>query len=96
MVTEFDRVDLVTGGDGFKGRQLVIQVIAIGRNVLVVDKGIHPRQTFNVNYSKETHKIVHGEINDFRILEDLESQLKERQVYIWHLAANSDISKGSY
>lgn len=95
MVTEFDRVDLVIGGDGFIGRQLVSQLIAIGRKVLVVDKGIHSLRTFHMNYSKETYKIIDGDINDSRVLEDLESQLKEHQVYIWHLAANSDISKGS-
>ena len=95
MVIELDRVDLVVGGDGFIGRQLVSQLIAIGRKVLVVDKRIHPPAGFNLNYSKETYKIINCDINDPQVLGDLESQLKECQVYIWHLAANSDISRGS-
>jgi len=95
MVSEFNQVDLVIGGDGFIGQKLVSQLIAKDRQVLVVDKGIHRPSATNSSDSKKFFTAINGDINDADVLRDLESRLKPGSVYIWHLAANSDISKGS-
>lgn len=91
------RVQLVVGGAGFIGTSLVRSLEQKQLHVLCVDNNLSNNlDRFRKNYL--THplvEIVYGDINDNRVCDLLAAKLKDTNIDVWHLAANSDIRLGS-
>lgn len=77
--------DLVIGGAGFVGRNLVQQLESQGRNVVVVDRQAVVSADFR-------GRSIVGDAQDPNLLVDVFRAVRPKDVY--HLAANSDIASG--
>lgn len=78
-------VDLVIGGAGFVGRNLIQRLESQGREVVVFDRSAMDLIDFN-------GLTITGDAQDPNLLVDIFRQIRPRDVY--HLAANSDIASG--
>lgn len=77
--------DLVIGGTGFVGRNLVRRLTAAGRDVVVLDRVDDPKETSSVRF-------IQADAQDADRLDEVLREVQPEDVY--HLAANSDISAG--
>jgi UDP-glucose 4-epimerase len=77
--------DLIIGGSGFVGRNLARSLIAVGREVTVIDR--HPDSTGSFQ-----GRFIEGDAQDAHWLTEVIGHVHPDDVY--HLAANSDISAG--
>ena len=77
--------DLVIGGSGFVGRNLVRRLQARGRLVSVLDRNPDPTGSFMGEF-------IQGDAQDASLLAGVIAGLRPDDVY--HLAANSDIAAG--
>jgi UDP-glucose 4-epimerase len=91
MKQEFEHINLIVGGNGFIGQNLVKALIPAGHKVVIADKNI-----WQVQSNKLVENIVELNLNDLNWKDMfIESLNLECEVTIWHLAANSDIAKAS-
>lgn len=88
-------MNLVFGGAGFIGSNLVRKLVELGEDVLVYDDmSLGSRK--NVEFLSEGEIIV-GDINssdDMKRLSCIVDRIDSEKLTIWHLAANSDIVSG--
>lgn len=77
--------DLIIGGSGFVGRNLVRRLQEQGREVVVLDRIPDSTRSF-------AGRFVEGDAQDAQVLIDVLADVRPEVVY--HLAANSDISAG--
>lgn len=91
-----DHIDIVTGGAGFIGKNLVERLAAIGRRVLILDdlsRGGEERVTKLIrNPGVEFRQVDCADVDAMAdALVSVGGQLKN----VWHFAANSDIPAGT-
>lgn len=86
---------LVLGGAGFVGSHLVDLIIKRDKSakVLVLDKAIFGNNIDPETSSNKNFEMVEGDAEDFKLLSGILRSFKPS--HVWHLAANSDISKSS-
>ena len=92
---KFKGVNLVLGGLGFIGSNLVSDILGMGERCLVIDNEILGSSKF-INISE-----VDGRLDVLKLDASLQQNWEEicrhlinERVRVWHLAANSDISLG--
>lgn len=84
---------LIIGGAGFIGSNLANLLAKSGENVQVVDNLSNGNQSFLEPLSQI--KLLVGDVNQKSTWKKIEENLRGKEVFIWHLAANSDIQKGA-
>ena len=77
--------DLIIGGSGFVGRNLVRRLQGQGREVVVLDRVPDATGSFDGTF-------IQGDAQDATLVTDVVADIRPEVVY--HLAANSDISAG--
>jgi UDP-glucose 4-epimerase len=89
-------INLVLGGCGFVGTNLVDKILAHGEGVISVDN-LSNGVLKNSLTSHRNYTFLNLDISARAGFENLRESLKKlnEDVKIWHLAANSDISQGS-
>ncbi len=90
-------LNIVFGGAGFIGSNLVKRLIAEKEQVLVVDDySLGSRENIT---ALEDDKIINGDINETETINNLIDKIgkfvNRNQITIWHMAANSDILQGA-
>jgi len=91
MKQEFEHINLIVGGNGFIGQNLVKALIPAGYKVVIADKNI-----WQIQRNKFVENVIELNLKDPNWKDDfVESLNLECGVTIWHLAANSDIAKAS-
>lgn len=91
------KVHVLIGGAGFIGNSLIKTLLEAGLDVRCVDDDTSQNFDFTANRFGEFKnlKFFKGDINSEASLNWLISETKDREVILWHLAANSDIQSGS-
>jgi UDP-glucose 4-epimerase len=84
---------LIIGGAGFIGSNLANLLANGGENVQVVDNLSVGNQSFLEPLSQI--ELLVGDVNQKPTWTILEENLRGKEVFVWHLAANSDIQKGA-
>ena len=85
---------LVTGGAGFIGSHLVDRLLDKGQNVLCIDNfTLGSKENLEYAFTKKNFELVELDLNNFDELNKLFATNNFKFVY--HLAANSDIQKGT-
>lgn len=84
---------LIIGGAGFIGSNLANLLAKSGENVQVVDNLSNGNQSFLEPLSQI--RLLVGDVNQKSTWKNMEENLRGKEVFIWHLAANSDIQKGA-
>lgn len=84
--------NLIIGGAGFIGKNLIKEILCRNENVVVIDKFLNSSQKDFVQTFPEVRLIV-GDASNARFLNDVIAEIKPRTVF--HLAANSDIQLSS-
>lgn len=90
-------IHLVIGGFGFIGNQLITHLLSLDENVFCVDDD----SSGNAKYSIEKFKnekglrFLVGDVTKDSTKRAIIKELEDRNVVVWHLAANSDIRRGS-
>jgi len=79
----------VTGGAGFIGSVLVNQLLSLGKEVMVYDNFTVGKRKF-LNFKSPNLTIVRGDVRNFKLLKE---SMKGYD-FVFHFAANSDVSKG--
>jgi UDP-glucose 4-epimerase len=91
MNQETPILHFVLGGEGFIGRTLVRNLVDSGSKVVVADIDIWDR-----GFSHDSDSIFHLDLSQPSWAEKFSAGVSDsQQVRIWHLAANSDISKAA-
>lgn len=91
-----DLIHLVIGGAGFIGSALSKRLLEVNENVIVVDNNLSGRVEIERNtHANTTYEILESEVQRADLPSILRSLISDKQVVIWHLAANSDIQAGS-
>jgi UDP-glucose 4-epimerase len=87
--------NIVFGGQGFIGQNLCSQLIKNGESVVSIDKNIWGLKFSDFCIESNNFSYYNQDINslDYSMLPIIENNAKE-DIFIWHLAANSDIFKG--
>lgn len=84
---------LVTGGAGFIGSQLVDKLLSEGHKVTVIDNLSWGKEEFLApNFSNKNFKFIKVNLLD---KEELVKNFPEKVEMVFHLAANSDIMRGT-
>lgn len=90
-------IHLVIGGFGFIGNQLITHLLSLDEYVFCVDDD----SSGNAKYSIEKFKnekglrFLIGDVTKDSTKRVIIKELEDRNVVVWHLAANSDIRSGS-
>jgi UDP-glucose 4-epimerase len=85
---------LIIGGAGFIGSNLANQLIKSGEKVMVLDDLSVGEERF-LKY-REAGLVLHvGDVNLDTTWEVVRETLGSSEIFVWHLAANSDIQKGA-
>lgn len=84
---------LIIGGAGFIGSNLANLLANNGHIVQVLDNLSVGQQSFLE--SRSQIRLVVGDVNQKSTWAEIEENLRGQEVFIWHLAANSDIQKGA-
>jgi UDP-glucose 4-epimerase len=91
MRQDFEHINLIIGGNGFIGQNLVKALTPAGHKIVIADKNI-----WQVQSNKLVENIIELNLNHPNWKDEfIESLNLECTVTIWHLAANSDIAKAS-
>ena len=87
--------NIVFGGQGFIGQNLCSQLIKNGESVVSIDKNIWGLKFSDFCIESNNFSYYNQDINslDNSMLPIIENHAK-KDIFIWHLAANSDIFKG--
>ena len=83
----------VSGGAGFIGSHLIDKLINNGHHIICVDKLIMGDSNIAHLKLNPLFTFYHDDINNQMLINNIFDQYKPEIVY--HLAANSDIQKGS-
>jgi UDP-glucose 4-epimerase len=91
-------INIVTGGSGFIGSNLVKQLLSAGQEVVSIDNfsingGLKPGWDFD--HSNLTRFQTDVSELSLGVMNDLIEIIKDRSPTIWHLAANSDIQNSA-
>lgn len=93
---KFIGINLVLGGLGFIGSNLVGDLVGRGERCLVVDNEILGSLKFiNFPEVESKVKVLNLDLSLQQGWEEISKHLVNERVRVWHLAANSDISLGS-
>jgi UDP-glucose 4-epimerase len=91
MRQEFEHINLIVGGNGFIGQNLVQALIPSGHKVIIADKNV-----WQIRSNKLVENVIELNLNDPNWKDMFIQSLSiDCSVTIWHLAANSDIAKAS-
>ena len=91
MNQESTILHFVLGGEGFIGRTLVKSLVDSGSKVVVADIDIWDR-----GFSHDSDSISHLDLSQPSWAEKFSTAVSDsQQVRVWHLAANSDISRAA-
>lgn len=94
-LNKFKGVNLVLGGLGFIGSNLVSEILGSGERCLVVDNEILGSSKFiNISEVEDRLEILRLDVSLQQNWEKIYGYLINEKVRVWHLAANSDISLG--
>lgn len=96
--SDMPHINIVTGGSGFIGSNLVKQLLSAGQEVVSIDNfsingGLKPEWDFDHSHLTRFQTDV-SELS-LGIKKDLIEKIKDRSLAIWHLAANSDIQNSA-
>lgn len=89
-------LQVIIGGLGFIGCNL-IERFSDSTQVICVDDGSNSADAyFDINFRKHTNLlVVRGDINEDAVIMRIMETVNARSVFIWHLAANSDIRRSA-
>lgn len=91
MKQEFEHINLIVGGNGFIGQNLVNALVPTGHKIVIADKNI-----WQIQRNRFGKNITELDLSGSNWKEDFVKSLNpECSITIWHLAANSDIAKAS-
>ncbi len=83
---------LVTGGTGFIGGHLVLELLNLGAEIVVVDIKLHPYSLFSFEKLEKKVQLVFEDIRDKKKMYTLFK--KYLPTYIYHLAAEPIVQEG--
>jgi UDP-glucose 4-epimerase len=87
---------MLVGGAGFIGSVLGQEFLDRGFRVVAIDNDISGRvKTEHSLKRNPNYRIIEADVSDRRMQEELKAELNGESVYLWHLAANSDIQMGA-
>jgi UDP-glucose 4-epimerase len=91
MKQEFEQINLIVGGNGFIGQNLVKALVPTGHKIVIADKNI-----WQIQRNRFGENVTELDLGEPNWKEDFVKSVKSKcSVTIWHLAANSDIAKAS-
>ena len=85
---------VVLGGAGFIGSNLSNLLMNSGEKILVVDNLSLGKVDF-ISANDDLCSVIIGDVNEKLTWSKIKECIKESEIFIWHLVANSDIKSGA-
>ncbi len=90
-------ISIITGGAGFIGFNLTKKLLNIGNKVIILDNFSNSNKDKICSIKNENIEVIFCDLSNYEqtygVFESIKNQL-DKNVEIWHLAANSDIESG--